>query len=344
MNPYDFLVTDEKGEGMEVDRSSKYNPYDLSKEERERFRLQESVIVAEEKDRGEEEEEVVVEPSPALVRSRKPKDILRYLNNNKKNDVYFSWEERCFKKISNRDPVVLGGGKKRREETYVKGLLPALKRMFWPTYQYNEPSYKNTKNTGLKSQKHGIYRGDLVHTQIELYVNKGGLPILDSLYGDEGIHEFTVRALLALREWKLRPVVSELLVYDARSNVATKADLLCLNSKGELVLIEWKCGMDNYFFAANDTMRGPLENVYSNCPSNQAYIQLMFTKILLERSYDLKIRRSYVVQIKKGTIDPFSLPKLLLNNENRIDLYLETKILEEQKTESHKRRKKNRSG
>ncbi len=249
------------------------------------------------------------------------KDLIKLFNHENNTIIKFSQEERCFKK---------------NNHSYVKGLLRSLNKIFWPTYEYTTPSYKHKKKTGLHSKREGLYRGDLVHHQLELYINKGGFDAIKIVY--DKIHPFTRKALAALNEWKLNPIISEFTIYSEILDIATKIDLICLDEKDNIVLIEWKCGMDNYICKGNDVMQGPLKRLYSNCPLNQAYLQLLFTKLIIEKSYQIKIKKTYVIQIHNDGIDPFKIPKRLLDQENRVFLYFENE-LKNQQQQKHKRRK-----
>ncbi len=250
------------------------------------------------------------------------KDLIKLLNHENNDIIKFSQEERCFK---------------RKDNHYVKGLLPLLNKIFWPTYEYIPSSYKHKKNTGLHSKREGLFRGGLVHHQLELYVNKGGFNAIHIVY--DKIHSFTKKALAALNQWKLIPIISEIPIYNEILDVATKADLICLDNKDDIVLIEWKCGMDNYISKGNDVMNGPLKGIYSNCPLNQAYVQLLFTKLMIEKMYQINIKKAYVIQIHNDGIDPFPIPKRLLKQENKTFLYFENEVQGQRQQQRLKKRK-----
>jgi len=216
--------------------------------------------------------------------------------------VEFCDKTRCFR-VNNRP---------------VSGLLPKLKKLFWSKYEYKEQKYK--KNKEEKDIYGGLVRGTIVHNQLRMYGNRCSEKEFKKQY--VSLHEFTEQAIEALKTWKLKPIRSEYPVCDMKFlKIATAIDMICLDSMGKLVLIEWKCGMSNYFQQGNNTMDGPLKNQINNCPLNQAYLQLLFTKILFERQHNISIGKSYVVQITKKKTIPYELPQQLIKQQNTLYNY-----------------------
>lgn len=220
-------------------------------------------------------------------------------------DVEFSDASRCFKV----------NGKS------VPGLLPSLKEVFWPEYEYVKPKIKSKKDKVPKRDVYGgLVRGSIVHNQLRLYANRASVEEFQGQYC--AIHEFTEKAISALKIWKFVPITGEYALFNQFPlNVATAADMICMNESGELVVIEWKTGMDTYFKRGNDQMSGPLQGIYNNCPLNQAYIQLFFTKTLLESELSMRIKHAYVVQINSEGIVRYPLPTTITQKKNQIITY-----------------------
>lgn len=255
-------------------------------------------------------------------------DLIRLLKDQSNDVVYFSREERCFKRKS-----------AERAELYVRGLLPKLKKVFWSSYEYEKPVYSALKKTGsVRGKLGGLYRGDMVHHQLELCTNKG-IEAAKIVY--DGLHSFTEKAILAMIQWEWRPIIAEMPVYNEATNVATKIDLVCLDKHEDIVLVEWKCGMENYLCKGNAEMDGPFKGLYSNCPLNQAYVQLLFTKLFVERAYRVHIKKAYVVQIHTDGITPFPIPKEMLRIQDFTLAYFEQQLIEQAKDKKalSKRRK-----
>lgn len=200
----------------------------------------------------------------------------------------------------------------------ISGLIPKLKELFWSTYEYKKQKY--VKYGGERDVYGGLVRGTIVHNQLRMYGNRCSEDEFKSQY--VSLHEFTEKAIKALKIWKFKPIRSEYPVCDTKFlGVATAIDMICLNSSGKLILIEWKCGMANYFQQGNNSMDGPLKNL-NNCPLNQAYLQLLFTKAIFEKQHNISIEHSYVVQITKKKVVPYELPQSLIQQQNALYNYV----------------------
>jgi len=246
-------------------------------------------------------------------------------------DVEFSDATRCF----------------RVNGKSVPGLLPSLKEVFWPEYEYTKPKFqKKEKGRGKKKEKGGglkrdvyggLVRGSIVHNQLRLYANRASVEEFEDQYC--AIHEYTEKAISALKIWKLVPITGEYALFNQFPlNVATAADMICMNEAGELVVIEWKTGMDNYFKRGSNQMHGPMKGIYNNCPLNQAYVQLFFTKTLLESELSVKIKHAFVVQINSDGITRYPLPSTISQKKNQLISYFCQKI---EFVRSQKKKEKN---
>ncbi|KKL05579.1 hypothetical protein LCGC14_2604640, partial [marine sediment metagenome] len=75
--------------------------------------------------------------------------------------------------------------------------------------------------------------------------------------------------------------------------------------------VEWKCGMEGYARRGDAPMCGPLADLFSNCPLNQAFVQALFCEMMTERNYGITAARSYVVQIDADGIAAHPLPRAM---------------------------------
>lgn len=233
-------------------------------------------------------------PSTSLGQKRA---LLELLDHPLNREVSFCQRERCFKRHRSNSREF---EKARR----LRGLLPLLRKACWPDYEYR-PSTVRTKSTGVRGPLEGIERGKLVHEQIETWVNYGPR-VFRQRFGEP--HIYTKKALIVLRQWGLKPIIAEMTLYDPGLDIATKADLICLDARNDIVLIEWKCGMDNYICRGTGPLTGPLCTRYSDSPLNQALVQLLFTKLIMEKGYAVRPRRAYVVQIHSDGLEPYPIP------------------------------------
>lgn len=196
----------------------------------------------------------------------------------------------------------------------VPGLLKPLKRMLWPGYDYDRANDRASrrftkKDTSLRLPSDGRHRGERVHTQIEVLTNFGTEAVKKTKKkGHAVIDEYTRKFLLALKCWNLRPVCSELSLYDPTVGIATKADLICLDDKNRTVLVETKTGYYASWDRACGRMRGPLAKPLSDSPRNQSLMQLLFTKRMIERTYGTRVDRAVVIRVDPDGVTPYKLP------------------------------------
>lgn len=205
----------------------------------------------------------------------------------------------------------------RYEGRVVTGLLRPLKRSFWPQYSWKKANTDSVRkfcrrDPSLRHQRAGLQRGSRVHVQIELLTNEGveGLVRAQSHRNARRkkveVEPYTMKLLLALRRYKMRPMASEVCLYDNSLRIATKADLLCIDDKDRLVLIETKTG----FLGSWNRASRPMQKMQglSDSPRNQALTQLLFTKNMIEQTYGTTVDRAFVMRIDEDGVTPEALP------------------------------------
>ncbi len=208
----------------------------------------------------------------------------------------------------------------------VPGLLAPLKRALWPQYDYDTankgPARRFARrDPSLRRPSDGAKRGTRVHLQIETLTNYGTSAVKKKV-GRAGIDLYTMKFIAWLRHERLRPVVSELALYDADLGLATSADLLCLDSRDRVVLIETKTGYYSSWHRACKPMAGPrLPRCMSDSPCNQALMQLLFTKRMIE-SYGTRVDRAAVVRVTPDGVEPEQLDARVEARGNLIAAYV----------------------
>lgn len=235
--------------------------------------------------------------------------------------------ERLDALLSNPDLDDIQFDKRTRSFRYrgrvVPGLLNPLKRALWPTYDYKAANTRSSrrftkKDPSIRRMSDGKKRGSLVHKQIEKLTNFGTTAIKKK---GRALDEYTRKFLLAMSIWKLRPVISELSLYDSVTGAATKADLVCLDEHDRIVLIETKTGYYASWNRGCKLMRGPLCNPLSDSPCNQSLIQLLFTKKMME-SYGTRVDRALVVKIDPDGVTPYPLPRDIERSAPALSAYV----------------------
>ena len=134
-----------------------------------------------------------------------------------------------------------------------------------------------------------------------------------------------VLLVLGKRGLHLTSFASELIVYDRASASGTAADIACLNTAGQLVLVELKTGYAGSIFTSAghsppQCFGRPFRDL-TDSPLNRAYIQLVYTIALARRAYRLPVSESvhgYVVHAYTDTnslqehVKTYPLPENLL--------------------------------
>jgi hypothetical protein len=215
----------------------------------------------------------------------------------------------------------------------VPGLLKPLKNALWPTYKYdaaNDAASKRfaRKDDSIRRPSDGRKRGSRVHLQIETLTNYGTARIKkrSGRAGTVLIDGYTRKILQALKAYALRPVMSELSLCDPELGVATKADLICLDARNRITLVEVKTGYYASWDRACGLMRGPTKKPLSDSPRNQALIQLLFTKRMIERTYGTRVDRAVVLRVDPDGVTPYTLPSDIEASGNALAAYVGEKL------------------
>lgn len=209
------------------------------------------------------------------------------------------------------------------KDVKLSGLTNILKRHFWPNYKYSRNRYST--GTGARNAHEGRLRGTVVHKQIRDFFNLDEETFFAKykLAGNkkksdkhkENIHEYTHKLILAMKKWKIAPIVSEIPCMDMDIKTGTAADGLCIDQKtGGLIMFEWKCGFDHYFLRGNGYMKGPEAlTKFSNCPMYQSQLQLAFTKHMFEKTHLIQVDAAWVLNITQDGIVTYPLERELQN-------------------------------
>jgi hypothetical protein len=195
----------------------------------------------------------------------------------------------------------------------VPGLLNPLRKALWPRYKYDAANDRaaarfTKRDRSLRQPSDGRRRGSRVHKQIEMLTNYGTSAVRRSRHR---IDDYTRKFCVALAAWKWRPVRAELPLYDPDVDIATKADLLCVDAQDRVVLVEIKTGYYASWNRGCHEMSGPLQRAMSDSPCNQSLMQLLFTKRMVENAYATPVERAYVVRIDPDGVTPTRLPREL---------------------------------
>lgn len=197
------------------------------------------------------------------------------------------------------------------------GLLPTLKRNFWPSTDIKQilrkPSVKKqqkgTKSVPKKKKKKpagnsgkgrffGSIQGSRIHRELEDFI------LLDdkNFKKKHGLlHPWTKRILeYVVGQQKWMPLQCEYKVFDARRRIGTALDMICVNPvTGHLVFLEFKTGYKTTFENSDGFMSKCLDFM-PNSPLNWANIQLtasVHMLLALNPGIQLNETSSYVLRI-----------------------------------------------
>jgi len=202
------------------------------------------------------------------------------------------------------------------------GLLDTLKAACYRDYSFRKarsaagtPAALKVR-TGLARPSHGRNRGRVVHQQVRVAINAGGVRAVHALY-----RSMTPQAAALFRSFdlkRLEPVYAEFADYYEQLSLASAIDLMCVRRDPEtgresLVLLEVKTGYDNGFRSGTGPLKAPasLKSKYNNSPLNQAFLQLAFYRKMIERNYPtVRLGSAYVVQLlSSGAVVYHRLPE-----------------------------------
>ena len=202
------------------------------------------------------------------------------------------------------------------KHTFARGLTKTLSACFSPEFSI-AVTLKGVAD--IKPKKRGKYIGNSIDKQLTEWVEKVG--VKPNAPSDARL----VRIISVLKEQKWTPVTSQLALGCSSLRLGTKLDLLCRDNTGSLILIEVKCGFDDYYDICNQgNFQYPFEDVAISF-RNKHFLQLWVTRWLFthsrhEYSGEPLNKYSYVMRIfekKHSEIDSelSVLPEWLCDNK-----------------------------
>ena len=206
----------------------------------------------------------------------------------------------------------------------IRGLTALMARQFYPptAQQMGKPKNRpvaqkrpprGTPPVGIGStwddnvrlllrdtRKRGKTLGTLVHQELSDYANMSDA---DWIRKYPRPNMYTIKAIRALSVWRLEPLAGEWPIYDEDIPYATAIDMVCANSRGQVVLIEFKTGYEGTFVQpsyAGARLRTPLGRLKGgDCPRNKAMLQISLARTTLVKKYGLRNPLPLVVRVHK---------------------------------------------
>jgi hypothetical protein len=237
-------------------------------------------------------------------------NITNFLYNKRHQYIRYDSTNNAFK-------VTLNPGRADSTEIRLPGLTSFMREVFYPDYVYVRKSTDGT--TGVSSMKEGMERGTKVHLELMEYFNNSKK---DFLQTHKDLQPYTAKVITAIDIWELKPLCGEICVFN--KDWATRIDAIMTDSKFKFIVADWKCGMDDYFERGNAPMKGPLA-MFSNCPKNQAFVQVLLTMALVEE-YGVKVDEGLVINVNKSSVKPCYIPKEMLELKDIVYKYFNAQV------------------
>jgi len=150
---------------------------------------------------------------------------------------------------------------------FARGLTKTLVAQFSPVFSFSVA----LSDIARKPKKRGRFHGNQTDRNIVLWIEKGLSDFQDPRFE-------AVRRVVKEKRWI--PVAAQIPVGCSHLRLATKIDFICQNIHKEIIILELKCGFDDYFNVHNQgCFQYPLNMVHISF-RNRAFMQLLLTCFL----------------------------------------------------------------
>lgn len=141
--------------------------------------------------------------------------------------------------------------------------------------------------------------GTRMHKKIESYLND--IPF-DLKHDDFGkFNEFVP----LLKEWKLVPYRTEWCIYDEELSIGGTIDFIAKNNEtGNYWIFDWKRSKSISWNAYGKKMGKSVCSDIEDCNGNMYKLQINMYKYILEKNYNLKIEKMYIVNLHPSLYQP----------------------------------------
>jgi hypothetical protein len=235
--------------------------------------------------------------------------VTRQITERCASEVQFNSRTECF---TRQEDGANGGTRTVR----LKGLMPCLRELFYPQYRFSgsargderAPVVRGARSSG--SSRAGLSRGRHVDDTIQRCVERG-------------VSNPSCRAsrhvLAALTRLGLEPIMTQVPVHGGRLGlrVGTAADMVCLDRRGRIVIVEVKTGFANYYDRSTERMLGALSAVPS-CPKYHHQMQVMLTALMFEGTTGLSVSDALVVRVLASGVQYVRVDRALMRRRTAI--------------------------
>lgn len=210
-------------------------------------------------------------------------------------------------------PIVFKDNCFQYKKTKLRGLLPTLKQRYYNRYKYELAKLRdrNAKEgvQGKKkkqyrilynSKEHGILFDEQIRRTVNVYLK---YEVSFDFFTDSkiristknvptyaksqcaGLMPYVIKFWQLLFQLDLVPVAAQVPVGYIPARVGTACDVVCKNKQGQIVVVETKCGFENYYWNCTEyLMTKPLNN-FTDCPANQHLLQVHYTNLMYQNTF-----------------------------------------------------------
>jgi len=177
----------------------------------------------------------------------------------------------------------------------------------------------------------GITLGNIVHSELCAWARAKSNAEWRKTHQTPNM--YTVKIIRTLKMIQIEPLYGEWPVF-SDWGIATGIDIVGASAQygGKLVLIEVKTGYEGYFTRGNAGMtRSPMKRVL-NSPMNQAFLQCLTARAILEYDYGISGVIGIVLHVTSKGVDVHPIPDLFLKRQRSIYNQLKQYVLVENTT------------
>lgn len=228
----------------------------------------------------------------ALALSERDRSVIAEIRRRARSESTFNKKTECF-------TIQEDNGKGGTRTVRLRGLVPALKELFYPTYRFTGRTGGKEKapvvgasgasSKGKGTSRAGIDRGHRVDVEVQRCIQSGTM---------RPECRATRHVLSAMLKMGLKPVLAQVPVHGASIGlrVGTAVDVVCLDANSRPHIIEVKTGYANYYDAACGKLKGVLSHVDS-APRSHHQMQLLMTCDLFEQTTRIKPAGAMVLRV-----------------------------------------------
>jgi len=236
--------------------------------------------------------------------------------------VGFTPYDGCFKYV---DPAT---GRLRRAKGITKILRGAFYADYTPVYGPRAKPRPRTRETSRQrlarqmadDRVRGLELGTVVHQELCDWARIADERAWRRDHPTPNM--YTVKAIRALNKLRIEPLYGEwpIFAHWGTAGIATGIDIVGASAEydGRLVLIEIKTGYEGYFKRGSGKMtRTPMKRV-DNSPQNQAFLQCLTARAMLENEYGIAGTIGLVMRVHARGVNVYAIPDTFLRRQNTI--------------------------